>query len=190
MAKVLAPPMRDDVARVAAAFPLASNSRQLAKLTGLTQATVEAMLHDPEMAQDIDAFVCTMEAEGSLLKPLASKLLTKFLHKLGTDVEADQLDLDDISDLIPKLHRLVEHRDRMDAAHDDGRKLAVFNITIGASGIAALPVAAVMIEHFAPAPAVNLEPCSDIEGMPTHNPLSFLSSMQPLVPREVDDAAK
>jgi len=75
---------------------------------------------DPAIVPRFLAAQRAAEDDGRLLKPVAARLTLGMLSKLGEELEAGTLDADDIGNLLPKVHKVVEHADRMEAARGDG----------------------------------------------------------------------
>lgn len=139
-------PTADDITKLTAAFPLAMLSGgdpdEWAQAAGVPVAVAHAAMADPVALAGFMAAQRKAEHDGSLLKPVAGRLSLAMLRKLEDATAAGELDLTDISNLLPKVHKVVEHADRMAAARGseyDG--LATFHITFvnGGMQIAASP---------------------------------------------------
>jgi hypothetical protein len=127
----------DDIKRLATAFPLVvtrggDDVEALARAAGVPLATAQAALSDPTTAVLLLDAQSAAEDDGRLLKPVAARVALAMLTKLRDEVDAGHLDADDIGNLLPKVHRVVEHADRIEAARDNGySNLPMVHITIG-----------------------------------------------------------
>ena len=124
----------DDIKRVEAAFALVDSRggglEELAHESGVEPDVVQAMLSDATLTPRFLAAQRAAEDSGRLLKPVAARLTLDMLNKLGEELQAGTLDADDIGNLLPKVHKVVEHADRMEAGRGDGNDgLATFHIT-------------------------------------------------------------
>lgn len=134
-------PTADDIKKLTAAFPLAMLSGgdpdEWAQAAGVSVAAAHAAMADPVALAGFMAAQRKAEHDGSLLKPVAVRLSLVMLRKLEDATAAGELDLTDISNLLPKVHKVVEHADRMAAARgDEYDGLTTFNITIGRGVVA------------------------------------------------------
>jgi hypothetical protein len=123
-----------DAARVERVFALVDsrggNVEELAEAAGITVQAAQSVLADPASVARLLAAQRSAEDSGELLKPVAARLTLEMLHKVGADLASGALDIDDIGNLLPKVHKVVEHADRMEAARGDGYDgLPVFHIT-------------------------------------------------------------
>lgn len=114
---------------------------QLAQAAGLPVRVVNAALADPAMAALLAQAHKDAEADGTLLKPVATLATLAMLRTVNRAAEAGDLDIDDAANLLPKVHRVIEHAERMEIERNGGgARLPVFNITIGAGGaVTAVP---------------------------------------------------
>lgn len=124
----------DEIKRLKDAFPLVSgrggDMAQLARVAGVSMEVAQSAMDDPHTAALLLDEQIKAEDDGRLLKPVAARLTLAMLHKLNEAVAAGELDVDDIGSLLPKVHRVVEHADRIEAARGDGfDRLPTFNIT-------------------------------------------------------------
>lgn len=144
-------PTPDDITKLTAAFPLAMLSGgdpdEWAQAAGVPVAVAHAAMADSVVLAGFLTAQRKAEHDGSLLKSVAGRLSLAMLRKLEDATEAGELDLTDLSNLLPKVHKVVEHADRMAAARgngDDG--LPVFHITFinGGMQLAVTPPAEVL----------------------------------------------
>jgi hypothetical protein len=104
---------------------------------------------DPGIAAQLQDEQTAAEADGRLLKPVAARLTLAMLQKLGADVEAGTLDADDIGNLLPTVHKVVEHADRMEAARSsgyDGLMTVHFTVVNGAMQLDVKPPATEVVD--------------------------------------------
>lgn len=132
----------DDFQRIKSAFPLAASRggdiEALARAAGVTVAAAQAALDGPGTALQLLDAQQAAEDNGRLLKPVAARVTLAMLTKLQGEVDAGNLDADDIGNLLPKVHRVVEHADRIEAGSGDSRgNLPMFHITFINGGMQA-----------------------------------------------------
>ncbi len=126
----------EDIRQIEAVFPLVEarggDIEALALAAGVPVDVVLKAMADPGLAQRMLAAQDKAEDGGELLKPVAARITLAMLNKLREAVAAGELDIDDIGNLMPKVHRIIEHADRMEAARSDGyANLTTFNIIFG-----------------------------------------------------------
>lgn len=132
---VIAPDIStDDIKRLEDAFPLITSRGgdldALASAAGVPVAVAQSALDNPTTAGRLLSAHDKAQDDGRLLKPVAARITLAMLQKLDEALAAGELDVDDINNLLPKVHRVVEHADRIAAARGDGDdKLATFHIT-------------------------------------------------------------
>ena len=124
----------EEIKRVEEAFALVDSRGgdvdELAHESGVAVDVVQAMLGDAAITPRLLAAQRAAEDTGRLLKPVAARLTLDMLNKLDEELQAGTLDADDIGNLLPKVHKVVEHADRMEAGRGDGNDgLATFHIT-------------------------------------------------------------
>lgn len=136
----------EDIKRLEAVYPLADarggDLDALARMAGVPVATAQAAMDEPQTAMRLLDAQNAAEEDGSLLKPTAARLTLTMLRQLNAAAGAGELDVDDIGNLLPKVHRVVEHADRVDAARrnpHDG--LMTVNFTFVNGGVQAEVVA-------------------------------------------------
>ncbi|WP_157991555.1 hypothetical protein [Caldimonas tepidiphila] len=115
---------------------------QLAAHCGISVSEVEALIDTPEFAGELVAAQAKAELGGDLLAPLAAKVTLAMLQRLHKAVQAGELDVDDVGAFLPKVHRVVEHSERMAAAKGTNENLPTIVINIGTgadAGIQAVP---------------------------------------------------
>lgn len=141
----------EDIKRLSDAFPHVASrggdEEDLARAAGVPVAVAQFAMTDPETLALLQDAQTAAEEGGRLLKPVAARLTLAMLQKLGSDLDAGTLDADDIGNLLPKVHKVVEHADRMEAARGDGNDgLATVYITIvnGATRLDVVPPAEVV----------------------------------------------
>lgn len=135
----------DDVKRLESAFPLAASRggdvEALARASGVTVAVAQAALDDPSTALQLLDAQHAAEDDGRLLKPVAARVALAMLTRLQGEVDAGNLDADDIGNLLPKVHRVVEHADRIEAGRGNGYgNLPVIQVTFINGGVQARTV--------------------------------------------------
>ncbi len=129
----------EDIRQIEGVFPLVEarggDIAALALAAGVPVDVVLKAMADPAIAQRMLASQDKAEDGGELLKPVAARITLAMLNKLREAVAAGELDIDDIGNLMPKVHRIIEHADRMEAARSDGyANLPTFNIIFGVRG--------------------------------------------------------
>lgn len=132
----------EDFKLIADVFPLVASrggdAEELARAAGVPVAAVHGAMNDPDTAARLQDAQTTAEGDGRLLKPTANRIALAMLQKLGGELEAGTLDADDIGNLLPKVHKVVEHAERMEQARGGGNEgLATFHITFINGGIEA-----------------------------------------------------
>ena len=133
--EVIAPAIsNDDIKRLEDAFPLITSRGgdldALASAAGVPVAVAQSALDNPVTAGRLLSAHDKALDDGRLLKPVAARITLAMLQKLDEALAAGELDVDDINNLLPKVHRVVEHADRIAAARGNGdEKLATFHIT-------------------------------------------------------------
>lgn len=102
----------------------------LALAAGVPLDVVVQAMADPATGARLLLAQDKAEDEGGLLKPIAARLTLAMLTQLREALAVGELDVDDIANLLPKVHKVVEHADRMDAARGNGYDgLTVFHVT-------------------------------------------------------------
>ena len=124
----------EDRKKLKAEFPLVMLSGgdmdELAAAAGVPVTLAHAAMSDPDTLAEFVSAHRTAEQDGTLLKPVARRVSLAMLRRLEEALEAGDLDLTDISNLLPKVHKVVEHADRMEAARTgDYDGLPVVHIT-------------------------------------------------------------
>lgn len=143
-------PTADDITKLTAGFALAMLSGgdpdEWAQAAGVPVAAAHAAMADSVVLAGFLAAQRKAEHDGSLLKSVAGRLSLALLRKLEDATEAGELDLTDISNLLPKVHKVVEHADRMAAGAGGNDGLATFNITFihGGMQLGVVPPAEVL----------------------------------------------
>jgi hypothetical protein len=140
-------PTPEQMKRLEAAMPrVDSRGGSVGALALAAEVPVEiaqAAMDDPATAALLVAACEVAEDGGHVLKAMAARITGAMLAKLHEAVTAGQLDIDDMGSLLPKVHRIVEHADRMEVARgDSSANLPVFHIHFGTRGRASISVAA------------------------------------------------
>jgi hypothetical protein len=130
-------PNPDQLKRLEAAMPrVDSRGGSVGALALAAEVPVEvaqAAFDDPATAARLVAACEAAEDGGHVLKAMAARITGAMLAKLHEAVTAGQLDIDDLGNLLPKVHRVIEHADRMEVARGDrSADLPVFHIHFGA----------------------------------------------------------
>jgi len=141
---LVAKPTDDEIKRLAAEYPLVEarggGADELSRATGVPLDVVQAALSDRQIAARLLDAHTVAEEDGRLLRPVAARVASAMLRRLEEAIEAGEVDIDDVANLLPKVHRVVEHADRIEAAKGDGYdNLPVFNITFVNGGIQVEP---------------------------------------------------
>ena len=114
----------EDRKKLERVFPLVEarggGVEDLARAAGVAVDIARRALDDPDTAALLLDEQARAEDEGALLKPMAARLTATMLRHLVRSAEAGELDVDDVGSLLPKVHRIVEHSDRMSAAQASG----------------------------------------------------------------------
>lgn len=149
----------DGLARLRKVFPAVNEAggdvTMLAREADLPADVVGALLADPGIAELLAQDAQVAESDGTLLASAARRIALRMLRKIEADVQAGDLDADDIGNLLPKVHRVLEHAERMQA-EKPGTGLPMFNIIIGGGGIT--------VDQISPEPlptVERLEPLAD-----------------------------
>jgi hypothetical protein len=158
------PPTPEQLKRLEAAMPrVDSRGGSVGALALAAEVPVEvaqAAMDDPATAARLVAACEAAEDGGHVLKAMAARITGAMLAKLNEAVTAGQLDIDDLGNLLPKVHRIVEHADRMEVARgDSSANLPVFHIHFGTRGRASISVVA----HVEPAAVEMAEEVFDID---------------------------
>lgn len=113
----------EDIKRLEGVFALADarggDLQALARMAGVPVAVAQAAMDDPATAVLLLDAQTAAEEDGRLLKPTAARLTLTMLRQLNAAAGAGELDVDDIGNLLPKVHKVVEHADRAEAARRD-----------------------------------------------------------------------
>lgn len=130
----------EDVKRLEGAVALVASrggdAAALARAAAVPVKVTQRAMDDPVIAAILIDAQHTAEDDGRLLKPVAARLTLAMLQKLTEAVEAGELDVDDIGNLLPKVHKVVEHSDLMAAGRGNGYdNLPTFHITFIHGGI-------------------------------------------------------
>ena len=143
----------EDIKKVVAVFAQVDNRgggvEELAEAADLPLSAVQAMMDDAATVPRFLAAQRRAEDGGDLLKPTANRLLLAMLHKVRDELDAGTLDVDDIGNLMPKVHKVVDHAERMEQARGGGTEgLATFHITFinGAMTARVVPPAADVVD--------------------------------------------
>lgn len=100
-----------------------------ARVAGYKPKELDAeLIADPSLIAELEAATDRAALDGSTLKAESLALIRKGLKRLDEAIEADRLDPTEIADLLPKLHRLVEHADKIAAEKSAGKALPVVQI--------------------------------------------------------------
>jgi hypothetical protein len=152
--------------RLKAAYPTVQEAggdlAELALAVGIQHAQLHALLEgSPQLVAELDATHRIAEIEGRLLKPAAQRLVLGMLRYAQKALDAGQLDVDDVANLLTKAHRVIEHADNVEQKAGGGN-LPIVNIVIGLGGIRA--------EVVQPSPVVEVAPdsreCDDLGSPP------------------------
>lgn len=124
----------DDIKRLEDAFPLVTSRGgdldALASAAGVPVAVAQSAIENPVTAGRLLFANDKAQDDGRLLKPVAARIALAMLQKLDEAITAGALDVDDINNLLPKVHRVVEHADRIAAARGNGDEgLTTFQFT-------------------------------------------------------------
>lgn len=127
-----------DVERLEAAFVGAAEAgygpAELALLSGLPETRVEELLADAGVQHRLARVHREAELDGRAGVALARYTTLRMLRGINHGIDAGDLDAGDYMEALPKIHRIVEHADRMQLEQRGGASLPVFNIIIGAGG--------------------------------------------------------
>ncbi|RVT48553.1 hypothetical protein [Rubrivivax albus] len=130
--------VRTDIERLEAAFVGAAEaghgSAELALLSGLPEDRVQILLADADVQRRLARVHREAELDGRAGAALARYTTLRMLRGINDGIEAGELDAGDYIEALPKIHRIVEHADRMQLEMRGGSSLPVFNIIIGAGG--------------------------------------------------------
>jgi len=103
----------------------------LSRAAGVAREVAEAAFDNPDIAARLLDAQSAAEDSGRLLKPAAARITLAMLRVLEQAVVSGELDVDDIGNLMPKVHRVVEHADRIEAGRGDGNgHLVTLNVTL------------------------------------------------------------
>lgn len=129
---------RTDIERLEAAFVGAAEAGHgvdaLALLSGLTEPRVEELLADAGIQRRLARVHREAELDGRASAALARYTTLRMLRGINDGIDAGEFDAGEYIEALPKIHRIVEHADRMQLEQRGGARLPVFNIIIGAGG--------------------------------------------------------
>jgi hypothetical protein len=98
------------------------DAEELARVAGVPVAVVHGAMNDPDTAVRLQDAQTAAEGNGSLLKDTANRVALAMLQKVRDELAAGTLDADDIGNLLPKVHKVVEHAERMEQARGNGNE--------------------------------------------------------------------
>ncbi|MEW6703739.1 MAG: hypothetical protein AB1430_02680 [Pseudomonadota bacterium] len=107
---------------------------ELAAAVGVPLADLHKLLSAaPEVVETLDAAHRSAEIEGKLLKPAAQRVVLGMLRHVQRALDAGQLDVDDVANLLPKAHRVIEHAEGTELKAGGGN-LPMVHISIDMGG--------------------------------------------------------